>query len=91
MIITIIEIIPYNQQPEQKVDWWLRQQYYYHMLIINIFVIIVCNQQIDQKVNWLLTLFNTGGGADLPQPRTNAYTRKKSMGGNSANSCIFLN
>ena len=31
MIITIIEIIPYNQQPEQKVDWWLRQQYYHHM------------------------------------------------------------
>ena len=31
------------------------------------------------------------GRADLPRPRANAYTRKKSMGGNSDNFCIFLN
>ena len=28
---------------------------------------------------------------DLPPPCANAYTRKKSMGGNSDNFCIFLN
>ena len=38
-----------------------------------------------------LTLFNPGGGEVLPQLHANAYTRKKSMGGNSDNFCIFLN
>ena len=31
-----------------------------------------------------------GGGADLPPPRANAYTCKKSMGGNSHNFWTFL-
>ena len=35
-----------------------------------------------------LTLFDLGG-ADLPPARANVYTRKKSMGGNSDNLCIF--
>ena len=39
--------------------------------------------------NRALTLFNPGG-ADLPSPRANAYIRRKSMGGNSDNFCIFL-
>ena len=41
----------------------------------------------------ILTPFDPGaGGADLaPPPRANAYSRKKSMGGNSDNFCIFLN
>ena len=44
----------------------------------------------------LLTLFHPEGrrglgGADPPPPRANAYTRNKSMGGNSDNFCIFLN
>ena len=38
----------------------------------------------------LLTLFHPGG-ADLPPPRANAHTCKKSMGGNSDKFCIFLN
>ena len=36
-----------------------------------------------------LTLFHLGG-ADLPPPRASAHTRKKSMGENSDNFCIFL-
>ena len=32
-----------------------------------------------------------GGGADLPPTRVNAYIRKKSMGVNSDNFCVFLN
>ena len=44
----------------------------------------------------LLTLFHPEGrrglgGADPPPPHANAYTRNKSMGGNSDNFCIFLN
>ena len=31
-----------------------------------------------------------GVGADLPQPRANAYARKKSMGGNSDDFFIIL-
>ena len=38
----------------------------------------------------LLTLFHPSG-ADLPPLRANAHTRKKSMGGNSDNFCMFLN
>ena len=43
--------------------------------------------------HWYLTLFNPGGrgGTDLPPPCANAYTSKKSMGGNSDKFCIFLN
>ena len=32
-----------------------------------------------------------GAGADLPPPRANAHTRKKSMGENSDNFRLFLN
>ena len=30
------------------------------------------------------------GGADLPQPRVNAYTHKKSMGGNSDSEFFYI-
>ena len=60
----------------------------------------ICNIQLQEKKSavkngWKLvplTLFNTGGGggAHLPLPLVNGYTRKKSMVGNSDNFCIFL-
>ena len=44
----------------------------------------------NNALNFELTLFHPGG-ADLPPPRTDAYTRKKSMGGSSDNFCILPN
>ena len=53
---------------------------------------VTCHCVISSCIEntWTWPYF-TRGGADLPQPRKNACTRRKSMGGNSDNFCIFLN
>ena len=46
----------------------------------------------DGKNPWIISTYFNQGGQMCPHPKyANTYTRKKSMGGNSGNFCIFLN